>query len=368
MTKKLLLPTPPERRRVRQELAERSPSAESLKAVALANRDTRPSQAVSDHNSNCEKSENELRISSWVEDQQLHDTKRLEDAQSAKRTPPPIPPRPKALFQNRDQTALTNTQHGGATADGKVAYPVLPPQCPVPDHHRPVPSLDSDEPGPVHCVSTCVKDFTCAGIANSGMPSPFSPIPPRQPTRESASPRSSSPHSKLLEEIRAYPAKHLKSPADYAANPAESIKRNLRSCPAARAALSAHSSSSPSPPPPKINNPFSSNNYRIFTDFSGKFKVLAHFVDFAYGHIHLLKFNGVKIRVALSKLSGEDIWWCFEEMERRRRLKPGTAEPKGPPLVGAISASEDREVLVSKDEDPWTLKAGGMAGIGIVEV
>jgi hypothetical protein len=71
--------------------------------------------------------------------------------------------------------------------------------------------------------------------------------------------------------------------------------------------------------------------------------VSAHLTDFSYGHASLTKENAVKIRVPLSKLSGEDIIWVMEEMERRRRRMVERVENVGYVPVGATEREGKRE-------------------------
>ncbi|KAK9466417.1 hypothetical protein V1512DRAFT_263569 [Lipomyces arxii] len=94
----------------------------------------------------------------------------------------------------------------------------------------------------------------------------------------------------------------------------------------------------PRPDPSKI---------RTWTDVSGTFKVEAAFVGCVDGKIQLHKVNGVKIAVAVNKMSPEDLDYV-------ERLTGQSLRQKSPSKLGAVAtneASQQRDTLTAENPD-----------------
>ncbi|EMC93389.1 hypothetical protein BAUCODRAFT_150723 [Baudoinia panamericana UAMH 10762] len=115
---------------------------------------------------------------------------------------------------------------------------------------------------------------------------------------------------------------------------------------------------------------------RTWTDRSGTFKVEAEFIGLREGKIHLHKMNGVKIAVAVAKMSIEDIEYTekatgvsldddkpLSEIKRQSTIKKKDAESAAPHTNGSAGASVQRPASSGdtaaerkkrgEDEDYW---------------
>jgi hypothetical protein len=342
MTRKLLLPTARQRKQLARNQLHSDPdqrykesteliSNEPVSAEASNDQGTQPasSGSIEEHNAHCEKAENNHRLKKWLDEQRVDDY--LE------------------VSESRDITAAM--EEGSSTSGSLTPPPELPPR-PV---KKPGLALQTN---PREALLQEIRDAGRSRAANQVASNTASKANTALPT---ATEDTISCH--VIQQTAQLSRAATRPPTKARGSSVQNDSQGCTSCPdlsenARRpppvprrsrhlAVTSTVSQPPPSPPPspPPVPDPVTRPAFHSFTSSCGNYVVDALLLDWRAGKVWLLKANGVKVAVPLSRFLGRDIEYILLEIAKRNDEKAPRESARCAKVLSEIGKGSLVEVL-----------------------